>query len=141
VHPIILYDGVCGLCNRLVQLVLRKDRIGVFRFASLQSPLAARVLARHGVNAGNLDAVYVVLNHGCEDHSEERVLARSGAAIFILQQLDGVWRFAAFVLGWIPRPLREWIYGQVARRRYRSWGRYDACPLPTEETRARFLDV
>jgi predicted DCC family thiol-disulfide oxidoreductase YuxK len=62
-HPIILYDGVCGLCNRLNQFVLRRDREGTFRFAWLQSPLAARILAQHGANPQDLDTVYVVLNH------------------------------------------------------------------------------
>ena len=140
-YPIILYDGVCGLCNRLVQFLLRRDRKGVFRFASLQSALAAQVLARHEVNAGELDAAYVVLNHCGEDHSEERLLARSDAAIFTLQQLGSIWELAAFFLRLIPRPVRNWLYGLVARSRYRIWGRYDTCPLPTEETRPRFLDV
>ena len=140
-HPILLYDGVCGLCNRLVQFVLRMDRKRVFRFASLQSALAAGILARHGVNPGNLDAAYVVLNRGGEDQSDESLLARSDAAIFILRQLGGIWRITAAVLHLIPRPLRDWIYGLIARSRYRIWGRYETCPLPTEETRSRFVDL
>jgi len=61
--PILLYDGVCGLCNRLVQFILRRDRNAVFRFASLQSALAARILTRHGANPRDLDTVAVVVNH------------------------------------------------------------------------------
>ena len=57
-HPILLYDGVCGLCNRLNQFVLRRDPEGVFRFASLQSALAARILARHGANSADLNSLY-----------------------------------------------------------------------------------
>ena len=88
-HPIILYDGVCGLCNRLNQFVLRRDREGIFRFASLQSPLAARILARHGSNPQDLDTVYVVLNHDLTKQAQwdERLLPRSEAVIFVLKRL------------------------------------------------------
>ena len=83
-HPIILYDGVCGLCNRVNQFVLRRDPEGVFRFASLQSAVAARILARHGANPEDLDTVYVVVDF---ELPEERLLPRSDAVIFILKQL------------------------------------------------------
>src|SRR5258706_16452898 len=83
-HPILLYDGVCGLCNRLVQFILRRDPGGVFRFASLQSPLAGRILARHGADATDLDTVYVVVNY---DQNDEQLLPRSDAVIFILRNL------------------------------------------------------
>lgn len=136
-HPILLYDGVCGLCNRLVQFILPRDRAAVFRFAALQSPLAARILARHGANAADLDTVYVVLNL---DAPNESLLARSDAIIFVLQQLGGIWRFVASVLSVLPRPLRNWGYSLVAHTRYRLFGRYDSCPVPTPETRSRFLD-
>ncbi|MGO9086057.1 MAG: thiol-disulfide oxidoreductase DCC family protein [Candidatus Sulfotelmatobacter sp.] len=162
-HPILLYDGVCGLCNRLVQFILRRDRSGVFRFASLQSALAAGILARHGADARDLDTVYVVVNY---ELSDERLLARSDAVVFILKQLAAaaelrsarpglrpgptqatstpgrfLWRLVAFLLQVVPRRLRDWGYGLVARHRYRVFGRYDACPLPSEDTRSRFLDL
>jgi len=136
--PILLYDGVCGLCNRFVQFTLRHDRSAAFRFAALQGPLAAGILARHGVNSSDLDTVYVVLNR---DQPDESLLARSDAVLFVLQQLGGIWRPAARVFRLIPRMLRNWVYQLVARNRYRLFGRYDSCPLPTEETRGRFLDV
>ena len=141
--PILLYDGVCGLCNRLVQFILRRDRDGRFRFAPLQSALAGRILARHGANQPDLDALCVVLNHdpGREDQAGEFLLARSDAVIFILRQLSRIWRFAAVIAQPVPRPLRDWIYGLIARNRYRAFGRYDTCPVPSEETRSRFLDL
>jgi predicted DCC family thiol-disulfide oxidoreductase YuxK len=157
-HPILLYDGVCGLCNRLVQFILRRDRAGIFRFAALQSPLAATILARHGVDSADLDTVYVVLNYdpapNDRKHStpmneaeftrsqpSESLLTRSYAIICVLCQLGGLWAFAAAVMRLIPRFLRDWGYDLVARTRYRIFGRYDTCPLPTPETRSRFLDV
>ncbi len=141
-HPVLLYDGVCGLCNRLVQFVLRRDPAGVFRFAALQSPLAERILGRHGMNPRDLDTLYVVVH---TEQSDEILLPRSDAVIFILRRLGGAarafWRIAGFLLQLFPRVLRDWGYGIIARRRYRMFGRYDSCPLPTEETRSRFLDL
>ncbi len=165
VSPILLYDGVCGLCNRLVQFILLRDPAGWFRFASLQSALAGRVLAQHGMDAADLDTVYVVLNF---DGADERLLARSDAVVFILRHLGAgelrsagqpgaavpttptpraippsksLWRVIGLLLQAMPRGLRDWAYSAVARRRYRIFGRYDACPLPTEETRSRFLEL
>lgn len=137
-HPILLYDGVCGLCNRLNQFVLRYDSEGTFRFASLQSPLAERILSRHGANASELDTVYVVVNY---NQPNELLLPRSDAVIFVLKQLAGIWRSAGILLGCLPRWFRDWAYRLVARYRYRIFGRYDSCPLPSPEHRGRFLDV
>jgi predicted DCC family thiol-disulfide oxidoreductase YuxK len=156
-HPILLYDGVCGLCNRHVQFILRRDRAGIFRFAALQSPLAAGILARHGKDASDLDTVYVVLNYDPTannqtrakpssiqldpSHPAESLLSRSDAIIFTLAQLGGWWKVIGAVIRLIPRFLRNWGYSMVAYIRYRIFGRYDTCPLPTAETRSRFLDT
>jgi predicted DCC family thiol-disulfide oxidoreductase YuxK len=136
-NPILLYDGVCGLCNRLTQFILRHDHRAIFRFASLQSAFAASILTRHAANPTDLDTVAVVLNH---NESGEALLPRSDAILFILDQLGGFWRFTARVFSLVSRPASDWAYGLVARHRYGIFGRYDACPLPTEATRARFLD-
>ena len=156
-HPILLYDGVCGLCNRLVQFILRRDPEGVFRFAALQSALAGRVLARHGIRTDDLDTVYVVVDY---ETPAERLVGRSDAVVLILKRLGAgfrpagqpgadvptrssgptIWRFTGFLLQLVPRRLRDWGYRLVARSRYRIFGRYDACPIPTAETRSRFLD-
>jgi predicted DCC family thiol-disulfide oxidoreductase YuxK len=137
-HPILLYDGVCGLCNRLNQFVLRRDPAGVFRFASLQSALAARILARHGADARDLDTVYVVVN---PDQADEYLLARSDAIIFVLKQFGGFWRVAGFVAKLKPRFLRDWGYRVIARNRYRMFGRSETCMLPAPDHRDRFLDL
>jgi predicted DCC family thiol-disulfide oxidoreductase YuxK len=110
----------------------------VFRFASLQSPLAARILARHGADARDLDTVYVVVN--C-DGPEESLLMRSDAVLFVLAQLGGIWGAAAFLLKILPRALRNFGYDAVARRRYRVFGRSETCMLPAPENRDRFLDI
>ena len=152
--PILLYDGVCGLCNRLVQFILRHDAQASFRFASLQSGLAARILERHGYsrpskaahggvpyNSAGLDTVYVVLHLASHDGNSEAVLSRSEAVAFVLKELGGVWRIVGAGIQLLPRPIRNWGYGAVARNRYRIFGRYETCPIPSEATRARFLDL
>jgi len=167
-RPILLYDGVCGLCNRFVQFILLRDPGGVFRFASLQSGLAGRVLARHGADPRDLDTVYIVVDY---ELPGERVVGRSDSVIFVLKQLAAAaelrsartgeapvptqagsarvgsasgaafWRLGAFVLELVPRRLRDWGYGVVARNRYRVFGRYETCLLPAPENRGRFLDL
>jgi predicted DCC family thiol-disulfide oxidoreductase YuxK len=141
-HPIILYDGVCGLCNRLNQFVLRRDREGIFRFASLQSALAARILARHGANPQDLDTVYVVLNHDLtkEAQGDERLLPRSEAVIFVLKRLGGIWKALGLFVQLLPQVLRDWGYRVVARNRYRVFGRFDTCMLPSARDRSKFID-
>ncbi len=135
-HPIILYDGVCALCNWLVTFVLARDRAATFRFASLQSELARQSIARHGGRQGDLDTMIVVVNPGL---ATERLLARSDAALFALGKLSGTWRLAASLGRTLPRFLRDWTYDRVARHRYQVFGRYDACPLPPPQHRDRFL--
>ncbi len=135
--PILLYDGVCGLCNRFVQFILARDRQAIFRFAALQSPFAARILARHAINATDLDTVYLVLNY---ERPDESLLARSDAVIFILKRLSTRWRASAFCLQMIPRFLRDPLYNTIARHRYRIFGRFDTCTLPRDADHIRFLD-
>jgi predicted DCC family thiol-disulfide oxidoreductase YuxK len=136
--PILLYDGVCGLCNRLVRFILRRDRNGIFHFASLQSAMAARILARHGAQSSDLDTFYVVIN---PDLADETLLSRSDAVLSVLKLLGGLSSAAASVLQAMPRSFRNVAYNAVARNRYRIFGRSEVCMLPPEQERSRFLDV
>jgi predicted DCC family thiol-disulfide oxidoreductase YuxK len=136
-NPIILYDGICGLCNRLVQFVLKRDRQHVFRFASLQSDPAHRMLSSHGADPSDLDTMYVMLDY---QQPTERLLKRSEAVVFILCRLGGIWGGVGLMAKLLPRFFRDFAYNQVAKRRYRFFGKYDSCPLPDERTRAKFLD-
>lgn len=133
---IILYDGVCAMCNGVVRFVLRNDREGRFLFAPLQSSLAREVLARHGKNSVDLDTVGVVVDH---DLPSELVLLKSRAMLHVLEGVGGVWKPLALLLGVFPTPMLDWGYGLIARNRYRLFGRYDSCPLPPPESRGRFL--
>jgi predicted DCC family thiol-disulfide oxidoreductase YuxK len=137
----VLYDGVCGFCNRMVRRTLRRDRDALFRFAPLQGTLARTILARHGVAlppAASSDpgTIYLVLDYGA---AGERLLARSDAVAFIVRYLPG-FSLPAVFFRLLPRFLRDALYNFVARHRYRFFGRYDTCPLPRPEERARFLE-
>ncbi|MDQ5843980.1 MAG: DCC1-like thiol-disulfide oxidoreductase family protein [Acidobacteriota bacterium] len=136
-NPIVLYDGVCGLCNRLNQFLLKRDTHDRLRFASLQSNFAAAVLLRHGADPHDLDTVYVVVDYG---QPTERLLSRSDAILYLLAQLGGIWKLGS-VGHILPRVLRDGAYGIVARNRYRVFGKYDSCMLPEPKHRAKFLEV
>ena len=137
-NPIILYDGVCGLCNHLTQFVLKRDRNDRFRFAALQSEFAGDVLRRHGVNPALLDTVYLLLNYSQPD---ERLASRSDAGIQILAELGGVWRTLASIVKHLPRWIRDKIYNLIARNRYQLFGKYQTCQIPDEKYRSKFLDL
>ena len=132
-NPILLYDGVCGLCSRLVQFVLKRDSSRHFRFASLQSDFASRILQRHGLDPNDLDTVYLV-------EPGERLIARSDAVISVLRRLGGFWGALALLLRALPKSLRDWGYDIIAHSRYRIFGKHDSCLLPEEKYRDRFLD-
>ncbi len=135
--PILLYDGICGLCNRFVQFVLKHDTKDRFRFAALQSEFAREILARHGVNAADLDTVYMVRDF---QQSGELLVNRSDAALAVLSALGGFWSLLSGWMRILPRPLRDWGYNIVAGNRYRIFGKYDVCPLPNPRDRHKFLD-
>ena len=137
-NPIILYDGVCGLCNSLVQFLLKHDEGGRLRFASLQSDFAEKVLRRHGFDAKDLDTLHVVENY---DQPNERVLQRSDAILRAGRELGGFWTASSSVARIVPRPLRDLVYRFVATNRYRVFGKYDTCMLPDPTQRSRFLDI
>ena len=129
-HPVVLFDGVCNLCNGAVIFIIRRDPQSRFRFASLQSAVAGRLLAKSGVVAPLPDS-FVLLD-------ENGVHLRSTAALRIGRGLSFPW-WLAFLCVIVPRPIRDWVYDVVARYRYRWFGKRDVCMVPTPELSARFL--
>ena len=129
-QAILLYDGLCGLCDRFVQFVLRHDKHGTLKFATLQGEYgeAAR---RASPELATIDSVVLLTPSGA--------YVRSTAALEVLRYLGGLWA-ATLVLYALPRALRDWGYDQVAARRYRLFGKYDSCRIPDPSVRARFLD-
>jgi predicted DCC family thiol-disulfide oxidoreductase YuxK len=131
---LVLFDGVCGFCDRLVDFLIRRDAAGRLRFAPLQGETAAALRARHPEIPRDLETlVYVEASGG-----RERVHLRSEAALRVFGELGGGWRRLAWLLA-LPRPLRDAGYRLFARVRYRLFGRLAACRLPTPAERSRFL--
>jgi predicted DCC family thiol-disulfide oxidoreductase YuxK len=133
---LVLYDGVCGLCNRLLQFLLKHDRREVFCFAQLQSDTGRMMVARSGGHPDELSSFYVVADFRTPD---ARVFTRSDAAVFVASQLGWPWK-ALSIAKRLPRGLRNRAYDLIARSRYRIFGRYEQCLLPTPEHRRRFVD-
>ncbi|MEO6196666.1 MAG: thiol-disulfide oxidoreductase DCC family protein [Dehalococcoidia bacterium] len=131
-HAIVLFDGVCNLCNRSVADIIRHDPGGVFRFACLQSDVARSLGLKFGFDTGTLDTIVLVENG--------RVYTRSDAALRIARRLEGSSRhwYTARV---IPRPVRDAVYDWVSRNRYRWFGRRQECVTPGPGMRERFLDT
>jgi len=135
-HPVVLYDGVCGFCNRLVQFALRHDDEKIFRFASLQSSFGRRVLTEHGIDTSALSTAYVLV----PGYKGQVLLPGSEAILFLLNRFGGIWSVLGKVIRLLPIPIRDWAYNMIARHRYRIFGRYDSCPLPSAADRERFVD-
>ncbi len=143
-RPLLLYDGVCVLCNGLVRFLLRHDRSEAksearrtdFRFAPLQSPLALELLPPSATTV--LEGVVLITDTLTPS---QRLYGRSDAVAHALQLLGPPWHRLGTILALIPRPLREFGYTIVARLRYRLFGRYATCPIPTPDQRSRILGV
>jgi predicted DCC family thiol-disulfide oxidoreductase YuxK len=137
---LVIFDGHCGLCNRMVRGLLRRDSHLRLRFAAFESPVVAEVLARHGIGSPDSESgpgtVVIVRGFG---GAAECVLVRSEAVLALLCELPCPWPSVAAALRWIPLPVRDLGYRLIARWRYRIWGRLDICPIPAYEERGRFL--
>ena len=127
---IVLFDGVCNLCNASVNFLLDRDPDGQFRFAALQSAAGQRHLERCGLPPDDLESFVLV--------EEGRCYRRSEAALRVARRLPGAWRLL-YGLIILPPPVRDALYDVVARHRYRWFGRRDTCRLPTPEEQGRFL--
>jgi len=133
---LVLYDGVCGLCDRFVQFLLRIDRQDRLRFAALQGPIGTKILEQSGRTANALSTVIVVADY---ELPTQRLLDRSDAGLFAIASAGGLYRTAG-ALRIVPAFIRNAAYDLIARARYRIFGRLEACPIPTPATRAKFLD-
>jgi predicted DCC family thiol-disulfide oxidoreductase YuxK len=128
---IILFDGICNLCNGVVQFLIRHDKKNIFQFASLQSEAGQVLLKTHQLDALSLKSIVLI--------QQKRAFVRSTAVLKIVSQLGGIWAFAS-VLFIFPRFIRDFVYNIVARYRYRWFGQQDVCWVPTPELKSRFLN-
>ncbi len=133
-NPVMLYDGVCGFCNSSVQTLIKLDKKAIIKFAALQSQFGEAVKLRHPELA-NIDSVVLLEN----SNEIEKVFVRSDAILRIAHYLGGFWCITK--LGYlIPRSIRDFLYDSFAKNRYKFFGKYDSCMIPSPEVRARFIE-
>lgn len=128
---IVLFDGVCNLCNGAVQFIIRRDSTSKIRFASLQSDFGRQQLIRFGYSPDNLYTILVI--------DRDRLYEKSDAIFRIVSQLDAPWKWMK-VFKILPRFIRDGAYDLISRSRYKIFGRHDSCMIPDESLKARFLE-
>lgn len=129
-NPIILFDGVCNLCNGAVNFIIDRDPEALFRLAALQSTVGQELLQKHNLKTADFDTIVLV--------EGDNIYSHSTAALRIARNLSGAWPlFYGFII--IPSPLRNVVYNWISRNRYRWFGKQESCRIPTPELRSRFL--
>ena len=134
--PVLIYDGLCKYCNRAVQFALAHDTRGIVRFTPLQGVYAAALLARHPELHDVDSLIFVEADPGT---GAEVISIRFEAVLRLSSYLGDGWRPMA-LLRLVPKAIQNGAYSQFARIRYRVFGKYEACPLPSAAQRARFID-
>ena len=130
-NKIILFDGICNLCNNSVLFVIKRDKKDLFRYASLQSEIGQQRVRERGIDTSQVDSI-ILIEPGVA------YFTKSDAALEIAQDLGGLWKLSS-VFNWIPKSIRDVVYDFVARNRYKWFGKKEACMVPTPELRAKFL--
>ncbi|MFT5064302.1 MAG: putative DCC family thiol-disulfide oxidoreductase YuxK [Gammaproteobacteria bacterium] len=129
-HSVVLFDGVCNLCNGAVTFIIKRDSQNQFRFAPIQSELGTTLLAPYSPAFSGNDS-FALIENG-------QLYSQTDAALRIATQLDGLWYlFAIFRI--IPPPLRDVLYRLLGRNRYRLFGKRKSCMIPSPELQSRFL--
>ncbi len=128
-HKIILFDGVCNLCNSSVNLIIKHDKKDVFRFASLQSDFGQNILSKFNLDSNITDSIVLIDGNHC--------YIKSSAALRISKNMSG---FYPLLFGFIiiPTFIRNWVYDYVAKNRYKWYGKKESCMIPTLELQEKF---
>lgn len=130
-HPVILFDGVCNLCNASVQYVIKRDKKRLFRFASLQSSFGSAVLKQYNLPADTFNSFILLDNN--------KIYIRSTAALLVAKKLSGLIKLLyGFII--VPRVIRDAVYNLIAMKRYKWFGKQESCWVPTPELKKLFLD-
>ncbi len=138
ISALILFDGLCGFCNGAIRLLIRHDRRAQILFAPLQSELAANLLARHGLEAARMESVALLID---ADTPAQRLFLGPEAVGQALAFAERPWPLLGRLILATPRWLREPVYRAIATIRYRLFGKFATCPIPTAQERSRFLGL
>jgi len=129
-HKIILFDGVCNLCNSSVAFAIKRDKNDVFRFAALQSEIGKQLVSKFNIDTSKTDSIILI--------DDEKYYEKSSAALRIAKYLSGGWPLLyGFII--VPKLIRNAFYDYIAKNRYRWYGRKESCMIPTPELQAKFL--
>lgn len=127
---LVIFDGVCNLCNGIVQFIIRMDTEGKFKFATFQSKAGQSILDKFGLTNVSLDSIVYI--------SGSDFFIKSSAVLNIFKNLGGFFKLA-YVLIYFPHPFRDYIYNMIANSRYKIFGQRQSCMTPSPETKNRFL--
>lgn len=129
-HKVILFDGVCNLCNGAINFVIKKDKRNVFKFAALQSETGIMLLSKYKIDTSKVDSIILVDGENC--------YVKSSAALRIAKDLSGGYPLLyGFLI--LPRFIRDAVYDYIARNRYKWFGKKESCMIPTPELKSKFL--
>jgi len=128
--PIILFDGVCNLCNNAVQFIIRHDPDEKFLFASLQSEFGQQLMKQYSLPSENFNSFILV--------QDNKVYNKSTGALKVAKELIGTWKLL-YIFIVVPRFIRDAVYTWIANNRYKWFGKKDDCMIPTPQLKARFL--
>ncbi|MCT8340258.1 thiol-disulfide oxidoreductase DCC family protein [Flavobacteriaceae bacterium TK19130] len=129
-HKIILFDGVCNLCNSSIIFIIKRDKYDVFRFAALQEGIGQALIAKHNIDTSKTDSIILVDG---DTHYE-----KSSAALRIAKHLSGGWPLlSAFLI--LPKFIRNAVYDYIAKNRYKWFGKKESCMIPTPDLKSKFL--
>ncbi|SRX73767.1 thiol-disulfide oxidoreductase DCC family protein [Aequorivita antarctica] len=129
-HKIILFDGVCNLCNGAVTYIIKHDKKNVFKFAALQSEIGKQLVAKFNIDTEKVDSIILI--------DDEKHYEKSSAALHITKNLSGAYPLLfGFMI--VPKFIRNAVYDYIARNRYKWFGKKESCMIPTKELKAKFL--
>ncbi len=129
-HKIILFDGVCNLCNGAITYIIKRDKKDVFKFAALQSEVGQELISKFNINTEKVDSIILI--------DGERHYEKSSAALHISKELSGAYPLL-FGFMVVPRFIRDSVYDYIAKNRYKWFGKKESCMIPTAELKAKFL--
>jgi predicted DCC family thiol-disulfide oxidoreductase YuxK len=129
-HDIVLFDGVCNLCNGAILFIIKRDKKDRFRFALLESDIGKKLLDQHGIDPNKIDSIVLI--------SGDTAFAKAGAALRISRHLSGLWPLL-YSLIIIPKFIANIVYDFIARNRYKWFGKKESCMIPTPELKSKFL--
>lgn len=131
---IVLFDGVCNLCDAAVQRIIKHDKKDLYRFASLQSELGQQLLKERGIDTNAIDSIILII-------PGEAYYIKADAALEIAKNMGSWYMALGFTKNVLPSSFTNWVYDFVAKNRYKWYGKKEACMIPTPELKAKFLDT